>query len=487
MLAKKSSKRTRIPKDLQDSKRSDLGEQFAALHRKLQETNKSMLVIVDGWEVSGKGLLLKDLTRELDPKHYEVAVFDEETILEEQRPYLYRFMMRSPKRGQIVFFDRSFYYELFHHFELKEARLNHLLEDISFIEKALHDDDTLIVKFFLHQTEDEMADKIKKLEKGPYREVLVTKDDQKQLDNYKEFHKHISNILEKTNFPQTPWHLLYVDDPKDQSRLALKICIDKLDQWLESDLSRPQANLPFIDGSKDILSKIDHSATLSKDDYDEIKEDLQKRASDLLFKAYKENKGVIIAYEGSDAAGKGGNYQRLTRLMDPRGYDVATVSAPDAEELSHHYLWRFFRDFPSLGRMTIFDRSWYGRVLVERIERLTPEYRWKEAYKEINQMEHNLIEQNFLLLKYLIVIDKDTQYDRFMGREKDPDKQYKITEEDWRNRDKFDEYTVAMNEMIAATSTTDAPWKIISGVDKRYARIAVLKDFIERMEIFLAE
>ena len=137
--------------------------------------------------------------------------------------------------------------------------------------------------------------------------------------------------------------------------------------------------------------------------------------------------------------------------------------------------------------MTIFDRSWYGRILVERIEGLTPVYRWQEAYAEINQMEHNITNQDYLLLKYLIVIDKDTQYDRFMSREKDPDKQYKITDEDWRNRDKFVLYNTAMNEMLAATSTKEAPWKVISGVDKRYARITVLKDFIKRMEAFLAE
>ncbi|RPA60576.1 phosphate:AMP phosphotransferase [Aerococcus agrisoli] len=487
MLPNKSIKRTSIPKELQNTSRTVLGEKFAELHRQLQETDKSMLVIIDGWESSGKGFLLKDLTRELDPKHYEVAVFNETVLQDEKRPYLYRFFMRSPKRGQIVFFDRSFYYELFHNLDIKEKRLDHLLHDISFVEKALHDDDTLVLKFFIHQTKDEMADRIKDLSDKPDYDALATKDDQHQLENYKAYRKHFSNILEKTNSEDIPWHILYVDGQKDQSREALKISIDKLEQWLAADLTRP-AQKDFLSGletSVAPLSQINHSVTLSETDYELEKEDLQQQAADLLYKAYKMNKGVIVAYEGSDAAGKGGNYQRLTRLMDPRGYDVSTVSAPNAEETSHHYLWRFYRDFPSLGRMTIFDRTWYGRVLVERIENFTPTYRWQEAYDEINQMEHNLTEQNYLLLKYLIVIDKDTQYDRFMGREKDPDKQYKITEEDWRNRDKFDEYVQAMNDMVLKTSTPEAPWKLISGVDKRHARIAVLKDFIQRMEAFL--
>ncbi|OFU53435.1 MULTISPECIES: phosphate:AMP phosphotransferase [Aerococcus] len=487
MLPNKNVDRTSIPTDLHDMKRSELGDQFAKLHRQLQETQKSMLVIVDGWEASGKGFLLKDLTRELDPKHYEVAVFEESTLKDAQRPYLRRFFMRAPKRGQIVFFDRSFYYDLFHQLNMKEKRLNHLLNDISFVEKSLTQDDTLVVKFFIHHSKDEMSERIKALKKEPYRKVLVTEEDEDQLKNYKAYRKHFIDILAKTNFKETPWHILHIDDQKDQSRLALKTCIDSLTDWLAKDLTRPQKELHFIDHSPNIVGQIDHSPFISQEDYDDIKEDLQKQAANLLFRAYQENKGVIVVYEGSDAAGKGGNYQRLTRLMDPRGYDVATVAAPNDEEIRHHYLWRFYRDFPSLGRMTIFDRSWYGRVLVERIEGLTPVYRWQEAYAEINQMEHNITNQDYLLLKYLIVIDKDTQYDRFMGREKDPDKQYKITDEDWRNRDKFGLYNTAMNEMLAATSTKEAPWKVISGVDKRYARITVLKDFIKRMEAFLAK
>lgn len=487
MLPKKNADRISIPEALQDMKRSELGERFAELHRELQETDKSMLVIVDGWEASGKGFLLKDLTRELDPKHYEVAIFDESTIEEEQRPYLHRFFMRSPKRGQIVFFDRSFYYDLFHQLDMKENVLNHVLDDISFIEKALTDDNTLVLKFFIHHSKDEMDERVQALEDDPYREVLVTKQDKDQLKHYKDYYKQFNEILAKTNFPDTPWHVLHVDGKKDQSRFALQTCIDQLQDWLARDLSRPPIHPDFIGNSPDIVGQVDHSPVIEKDEYDDIKEDLQRQAANLLFQAYKENKGVIVAYEGSDAAGKGGNYQRLTRLMDPRGYDVATVAAPSDEELSHHYLWRFYRDFPSLGRMTIFDRTWYGRVLVERIEDLTPVYRWQEAYAEINQMEHNITDQDYLLLKYLIIIDKDTQYDRFMGREKDPDKQYKITDEDWRNRDKFDIYNTAMNEMLAATSTEAAPWKVISGVDKRYARITVLKDFIKRMEAFLAK
>ncbi|MCZ0716823.1 phosphate:AMP phosphotransferase [Aerococcus kribbianus] len=487
MLPSKKVKRYEISEELSDKKRSELGEAFAKVHRQLQETDKSMLVIVDGWESSGKGFLLKDLTRELDPKYFEVEVFEESGVDDSKFPYLRRFFRRAPRKGQIMFFDRSFYYDLFHSLDLSGKRLEHIINDISFVERALHDDDTLIVKFFIHQSKSEMANRIASLEQDDYRDVLLDDSDYDQLKHYKDYFKHFSEILNRTNFAHSPWHILYTDGKKDQSRLALATCIDELEKWLAADLERPLPQLEDLSKQTPPLSTLDLSLTISESDYHDIKDALQEEAADLLYQAYREDKGVIIAYEGTDAAGKGGNIERLTRLMDPRGYDVATVAAPNEEEDSHHYLWRFYRDFPSQGRMTIFDRSWYGRVLVEAIEGFTPDYRTQEAYAEINQMEHNLTHQGYLVLKYLIIIDEDEQYDRFMGREKNPDKQYKITDEDWRNREKFSDYVEAMNEMFLRTSTDHAPWLLVPGNDKRYARIMVLKDFIKRMRDFLAE
>ncbi|AMB98583.1 phosphate:AMP phosphotransferase [Aerococcus urinaehominis] len=487
MLAPELIERQEIDPALSDRKRSDLGEEFAKLHRQLQDTDKSMLVIVDGWESSGKGYLLKDLTRELDPKFYEVATFDQAQDHESCFPYLRRFFLRAPRRGQIVFFDRSFYYDLFHNLDWQGQELAHLIEDIAFVEQALHHDNTLVVKFFIDHTEAEMAKRIKELEKDPYRDVLLSDQDYDQLDNYQAYRQHFIDILNRTNYADTPWQVLHVTGKKDQSRLALQICIDRLAEWLDTDLSRsPQFDFNQAVTGDLPLDQVDLTAHIDKVDYDEIKDQLQKEAGDLLYQAYRQGKGVILAYEGHDAAGKGGNIKRLTRLMDPRGYDVATTAAPNQEEADHHYLWRFYRDFPSHGRMTIFDRTWYGRVLVERVEGFTPDYRVQEAYSEINQMEHNLVHQGYLVLKYLILIDKDEQYDRFKDREENPDKQYKITDEDWRNREKFAAYQGAMNDMVRYTSSPEAPWTLVPGNNKRYARIFVLKDFIKRMQAFLA-
>lgn len=486
MLPNTDGKREVIDPALSDEKRSDLGKQFAALQRELNKTKKSLLVIVDGWESSGKGALLKDLTRELDPKYYEVSVFEESSVEESAHPYLYRFFMQAPYEGQISFFDRSFYYDLLRNKELKHKKLHHMIEDIQFVEEALANNDTLIVKFFLHQTEDEMRINIEALEENAYRHVLISDNDYDQLEHYETFYRHFNDILTQTNFEMTPWDILYVDGKKDTSRKALNICIERLEDFLEKDTTREIPKLPAMPAAEDQpLDQVDLSKELTDETYDDKLKDLQKRAGDLLFQAYIEGKSIIVAYEGTDAAGKGGNIERLTRHMDPRGYDVATVSGPTKHELAHHYLWRFYRDFPTDGRLTIFDRSWYGRVLVERVEGLTPEYRWKEAYDEINQMEHNLTHEGMLILKYLLIINKEEQFERFMDRAEDPEKQHKLTDEDWRNHDKFGVYKEAMNEMVHYTSTKDAPWKIVSGMDKKYARIVVLEDFIEKVEKYL--
>lgn len=483
ILPANDAKREKLKDSLAERKRSDLGKEFAVLQRALNKTNKSMLVIVDGFESSGKGGLLKDLTRELDPKNYEVSVFEKATEEENSHPYLYRFFMRAPYEGQISFFDRSFYYELLNNPNIEGKRLKHLIEDVSFMEEALVKDDTLIVKFFIHQAQEEMTQNIKTLEDDDYHQIKLSDNDYEQLNNYDTYKKHFEEVLTQTNKAKSPWHILYTDERKNNARKALNICIEALDTFLGEDSERLQKTL--AETAIKPLDAVDMSLVLSDEEYDGQIKDLQNEAGNLLFEAYVKNKPIIVAYEGTDAAGKGGNIERLTRYMDPRGYDVATVSSPTKHELAHHYLWRFYRDFPTSGRLTIFDRSWYGRVLVERIEKITPEYRWKEAYSEINQMEHNLHHQGYLVLKYLLIINKDEQLERFTDRLEDPEKQHKLTGEDLRNREKFDEYKEAMNDMVNYTSTSEVPWTVISGMDKNYARIEVLKDFIKRVKVFL--
>lgn len=484
MLSK--NKRQTIPESLVNQKRSDLGQYFAKLHRQLQQTKKSMLIIVEGWESSGKGFLLKDLTRELDPRYFKVRLYEEATPRESKYPYLRRFFLNSPQHGQIMFFNHSYYFNLLTNPDCPPEERAHLLADIKFIEEALHNDDTLVLKFFLHQSRSELANNIQALEKDPYRHVRLTELDYQQLKNYHHMFEHFNDVLKATNSADTPWHILHFEGQEHTSRYALQACIEALQEHLETDLRRPEMTLNPLPSELELpLSAVDLTKAMNSDEYNSQLEKLQKRAGDLLYQTYIEGKHVIVVYEGTDAAGKGGNIQRLTRFMDPRGYDVSTVAAPSQLENSHHYLWRFYRDFPYQGRMTIFDRSWYGRVLVERVEGFTPKYRWQEAYHEINQLEQDLALEGVLVLKYFIVIDKAEQKKRFEARAADPEKIYKLTDEDWRNHEKFDYYTHAMNEMLVRTSTEAAPWLVVPGTDKQYARIMVIKDFIARMEAYL--
>jgi len=469
---------------LSGKKRSELGTELAALQRRLLDSDSSMLIIVDGWESSGKGHILKDLTRELDPRYFEVNVFDDALDDNDKHPFLWRFARDLPGKGRIAFFDRSFYSELMNDLKVNDDRLEHHLDYISFLERMLIADNTIVLKLFLHHSEKTMEKRIEKLKDDPYREFLITKDDEKQLKKYSKYLKHFDKILGMTNFEASPWHVISTEDLKEAAREALSIANSILKSHLEQTAQQPAA--PIRPGLKEKpLSKIDLKAAITEEEYEAQLEKLQEEAGELVYEMWLKKIPCVLVFEGTDAAGKGGAISRLTRLVDPRSYDVATTAAPTENESRYNYLWRFYQTFPIKGKMTIYDRSWYGRVLVERVEGFTPEYRWAAAYEEINEMEHNLVHDGLLIIKFLIVIDKEEQKQRFKDRENDPEKNYKLTDEDWRNHEKFEQYEEAMNEMVARTNTKDAPWIIVEGNQKEYARIKVLKEFISRARTFI--
>ena len=192
--------------------------------------------------------------------------------------------------------------------------------------------------------------------------------------------------------------------------------------------------------------------------------------------------GLILVFEGMDAAGKGGAIKRLTERIDPRGYVVHPISAPQPHELRYNYMHRFWRKLPQHGQIAIFDRSWYGRVLVERLEGFATKDEWERAYDEINNFEHLLTDGNYIIIKFWIHIDKEEQLNRFNARSQDPYKSWKLTDEDWRNREKFDDYVTIADEMFEKTDSENAPWVLISGNDKYYARIQILKETLAHIE-----
>jgi len=467
-----------------DRKRSELGAELAALQRKLLNSDSSLLLIVDGWESSGKGYMLKELTRELDPRYFEVNLYGEATDVEKAHPFLWRFSRDLPSKGRIAIFDRSFYFELMNEWKISDKKLSHQLTDISFLERMLTADNTLVVKLFLHQKEKTMRKRIENLKKDPYREFLITKEDEQQIKKYDKYLNHFDDVLDKTNFDDSPWHIISTEDLKNASREALGITIRSLEEHLEKAV-REQAGAIRPALSVKPLAEVDLTKTITEQEYETQLEKLQQETAEIIYEMWIKKMPCILVFEGTDAAGKGGAISRLTRMVDPRSFDVATTAAPTEQERQYNYLWRFYQTFPSKGKITIYDRSWYGRVLVERVEGFTPEYRWAAAYDEINEMEHNLVHDGNLIIKFLIVIDKEEQNNRFNEREADPEKMYKLTEDDWRNHDKFEAYEEAMNEMLARTSTPDAPWVIVEGNQKEFARIKVLKEFIARARAFI--
>ena len=231
-----------------------------------------------------------------------------------------------------------------------------------------------------------------------------------------------------------------------------------------------------------VLDRIDLSCSLDRDAYLAELAELQRRLYRLEHKMYVARIPMVIAYEGWDAAGKGGNIRRLTGGMDPRGYEVIPIAAPTQEELAHHYLWRFWRNVPKAGHIAIFDRTWYGRVLVERVEGFSSEEQWKRAYQEINEFERQLAEFGTVIVKFWLHISQEEQLRRFEARQTTPGKCWKLCDEDWRNRKKWPQYELAVLEMLERTSTTFAPWTIVEANDKHYARIKALRTVVNALE-----
>lgn len=456
---------------------SELGEQLGTLQRALKDTDRSLLVLLSGWECTGKGQILNDLVRELDPRYYHLTQFADATDVDKKHPMLWRFFQAFPLHGRMCIFDHSFYRELMRHPDCSEMDFMHAVRDIRFTERLLTNDGCLVVKFFLDQSEEEMAAALDTLAKDKSRNFLLEDFDAYQLKHYNKFNAHFKRILDATTSLTCPWRVLDASDKKRASKQILATLIRCLEWHLDQPPETCAEPLPPV--VYEPLSSVDLTQKIDEKDYRAKLRPLQKEAADLLYQLYLHQIPAIIVFEGTDASGKGGCIKRLTRLMDPRSYSVATTAAPTKNELDHHYLWRFYQTFPIPGHLTIYDRSWYGRVMVERIEGFASTRRWQDAYDEINEMEASLVEDGYLLLKFLLVIDKDEQLKRFNDRENTPEKHYKITDEDWRNHDKFDEYVEAMNDMIVRTSTTAAPWIVLPSMDKRYARIHVLEHFIE--------
>lgn len=479
-----------IDKRYANFKRSDLGEELAKLQRIVQRLNIPVLILIDGWESSGKGDLINDLTRELDPRYVKVELFDSRSDLDLSHPSVWRFWQKIPSHEEMVVFDQSFYAQVFNKDERSKEKLAQRTEELLNLEHMLLDDGTIVIKFFLHVTKETQAKNIKLLEESKFRQFLLSKEDYEQNKHYDEYLSWFDKVLVNTNSLKSPWNIINAQDRKLAAKTLLGTTLEEITDGIErvtlqrerKDLSNRRYQLEITQ-----LEKLDLTQSLSVEDYDRVISTLQKEVAQLVYECFTKGIAITVAFEGVDAAGKGGAIQRLTRHIDPRSYRIYGIKAPTELESSYHYLWRFWSKYPKDGDMVIFDRSWYGRVLVERVEGLVKESEWERAYEEINHTEQVLVDHGNIVMKFFMYIDEAEQEKRFEDRLEEPDKNYKITSEDWRNRKQWDSYIEAMEEMLDRTNKEHAPWFIITSNDKRLARIEVIKHFINHVRKQLEE
>jgi polyphosphate:AMP phosphotransferase len=466
-----------------------LRTRLSELQRECREGGIPVIVVIEGWNASGITMVTGDLIRFLDPRGYSIYSIGSPTDEEESRPLIWRFWIKTPARGRISLFARSWYSRTLAekltgiHWkrELKNA-----VSSIRVFERQLTDDGAVILKFFLHISKEEQKRRLHERENDRRTSWMITRGDWDFHHHYDNYLPVIEHIIEKTDTANAPWVIIGATDERYTRLSVFSAVVSALEQRIRiGGTGTPQKNLRERTVQKRETHRYDLSLSLPRDEYQKKIDLCQDRIRDLQFVLYKRKVPLIILFEGWDAAGKGGTIMRLTRNMNPRGYEVVPVSRPNECERDYHYLWRFYRHFPKSGHVTIFDRSWYGRVLVERVEELCCEQEWQRAYQEINELEKDYLQQGGGLIKFWLEIDQDEQLKRFMAREADPRKEWKMTSEDWRNREKWDLYREAVDDMLTRTSTRDAPWTVVESNDKYYSRIKTLRTVISSIEDLL--
>lgn len=447
--------------------------------KRLPEAKVPLVVLVSGVEASGKTTFTNTLLEWLDARGVQVHAPWDPTDEEAERPPFWRWWRALPPAGRAAVFLGSWYSEPIVERVFKkssEAELDAALERIEGFERMLVSEGAAVVKLWFHITEAEQRKRLKSLESDPETRWRVTERDWKFHKRYDRFRAVSERALRKTSTGPAPWTLVEATDKRHLTLTAARAVLDALNARLDAPAptKAPPAKAPRRPAAgKNALKALDYSLKLSEKDYDERMAEAQGRIGRLTRRLRKEGRSLTLVFEGADAAGKGGAIRRLTHAMDARLYRVISTAAPTDEERGHPYLWRFWREVPRAGRVTIYDRSWYGRVLVERLEGYCAEADWKRAYSEIGAFEEQLVEAGTILRKFWLAITPEEQLKRFKDRETTPYKQYKIGPDDWRNRAKWDGYEAAACEMFEKTSTAEAPWVLVEAVDKRWARVKI--------------
>jgi polyphosphate:AMP phosphotransferase len=453
-----------------------------------QQASFPVIILVNGVDGAGKGETVNLLNEWMDPRFIQVHAMGAPSDEERERPPMWRFWRALPPKGKIGIFFGSWYTTPILQRVLGKTKASELVQSIDQInrfEKMLSDEGALIIKFWFHLARDTQKKRLKALEKDPKTRWRVTETDWEHFKLYDKFRKVSEHTLRETSTAEVPWIVVEGTDPRYRSlavgRIVLESLRKRLDHQVKARLLKVAPLQPPVD-QLNVFDTLNMAQKISGKNFATELEKYQGKLN-LLTRDPKFRKlSVIALFEGSDAGGKGGAIRRITAAMDARRYRIVPIAAPTEEERAQPYLWRFWRHIPRDGGVTIFDRSWYGRVLVERVEKYCSEQDWMRAYSEINDFEEQLVDSNIVLVKFWLAITKDEQLHRFKEREKIGYKRFKITAEDWRNREKWDDYELAVCDMVDRTSTDIAPWVLVEANDKNFARIKILKTLCQKIE-----
>jgi polyphosphate:AMP phosphotransferase len=482
-----------------ERKQHKLNAELLAVQRRARDAKLPVIVIVSGVETAGKSQAVKRLCEWLDARNVQSVAFWDESDEERERPRQWRFWRQLPAAGQIAILFGSWYTQPIvarAYKDIGRSRYEAELAGIAALERTLTDNGALLVKLWFHVSKKEQKRRLRDVARVQKRQL--TPYEKAYSKNYDRFIKVSESALRATDHGHAPWHIIDASDRPYRELMAGRILLDAMRQRLGNrgqttisgesarGLQQPRnGGLSPISKAgrfRTVLNAVDLRAKAATAPYQDKLEKYQARLNQLAWRAHEKKVSTVAMFEGWDAAGKGGAIRRVTAALDARLFRVIPVAAPTDEERSHHYLWRFWRHLPRGGFVTIYDRSWYGRVLVERVEGFARPHEWGRAYAEINEFERQLTGHGLCLCKFWLHISPQEQLRRFEERARLPHKRHKITEEDWRNRKKWQAYARAVDEMVARTSTAEAPWTLVAANDKKHARLTVLKTICDALE-----
>ena len=465
-----------------------LRQSLLSAQSELAASKSAVVVLLGGVEGAGKAEAVNHLLEWVDARGVETHVLGEPTDEERERPPMWRFWRTLPPKGRMGIYIGTWYTEpiVARAFgRIGDGKFNLAMDHNIAFESMLSKEGIILVKIWFHVKEGAIRKRLKKLAADPRKRWRVNERDWKYIKKYDDFRAVAETALRRTSIGTAPWHVVEAADARYRDLTVGRIVADTIRERLAAAAAAPPVkrspDMPKP-SKTNIIRNLDLTLKLGPKEYDRRLAAAQSKINLLTRKLYEKQRSLILLFEGPDAAGKGGAIRRLTASMDARNYQHVAVAAPTDEERAHPYLWRFWRALPRRGRVTIYDRSWYGRVLVERIEGFCTKEEWSRAFVEINLFEQDLTDFGTIVLKFWLAISAKEQLRRFKEREVTPYKQYKITEEDWRNRAKWEAYEAAAVDMVDKTSCRNAPWVLVEAEDKNWARIMVMETVVAHLK-----